>query len=245
MAPISLAWQDTACHILRHLMEGCGMEDGQTSVHSKKNVGGRPSERGESKRAPISMRTTPAIRAALEEAAERGGRSLAQEIEQRLERSVAADEGAGSVATAAFLASITADIGAIETATGKGWTVDLYTFGAVRFAIAEAVADLMPVPHDYADRVRDAIAEQKAVINVSGFVDDVMSDGPSSSLFDPADLAKWKKAYPDRLYEIASKAASQADEILNVISQEADRGREVFQEILEQREQIARLRKRT
>lgn len=245
MAPICLAWQDTACHILRHLMEGCGMEDGQTSVHSKKNVGGRPSERGESKRAPISMRTTPAIRAALEDAAERGGRSLAQEIEQRLERSVAADEGAGSVATAAFLASITADIGAIEAATGQGWTVDLRTFGAVRYAIAEAVADRMPVPRDYAARVRDAIAEQKAVGKVSDFVKDILTDGPTSSLFDPTDVAKWKHTYPDKVLEMSTNAVEQADELLGALSQEADRGREVFQEILDQRDQIARLRKRT
>lgn len=220
------------------------MSGERTSLHTKKNVGGRPPERGESKRAPISMRTTPAIRAALEAAAERGGRSLAQEIEQRLERSVAADENAGSAATAAFLASITADIGAIEAATGQGWTTDLRTFGAVRYAIAEAIADLMPVPEDYAARVRDAIAEQKAVGVASNLVEDILSGGPMSSMFDPADVEKWKRAYPDKITEMTSKAADDANNLLGALSEEADHGREVFKQIVEQRNQVAQLRKR-
>ncbi|TCM10335.1 hypothetical protein [Sphingomonas sp. PP-CC-3G-468] len=221
------------------------MEDGQTSLHAKKNVGGRPTERGESKRAPISMRTTPAIRAALEEAAERGGRSLAQEIEQRLERSVAADEGAGSVATAAFLASITADIGAIEAATGQGWTVDLRTFGAVRYAIAEAIADRMPAPVEYAARLRAAIAEQRGVTAAAGFAADLVSGRLPPSLFSPAVFDELKTTYPAQLDAMIAQADQESSELVAELEREADRGREVFQEILDQRDQIARLRKRT
>lgn len=51
-----------------------------------KNIGGRPPEygAGQSKRSPLSMRTTPALRLRLEKAAADSGLSLAQEVERRL-----------------------------------------------------------------------------------------------------------------------------------------------------------------
>ncbi len=219
------------------------MSDGQTSLHGKKNVGGRPPEREEVKRATINMRTTPTIRAALEDAAARGGRSLAQEIEQRLERSVAADEGAGSIATAAFLASITADIGAIETATGKGWTVDLRTYGAVRFAITEAVADLMPVTAEYAGRVRNALADVQGLSKATAFAGELMNGRLPASVF--PDAVKWKATAGATLDKMQGEVERETSELMAELESEADRGREIFQAIVDQREQIARLRKRS
>lgn len=48
--------------------------------------GGRPSMNGDGqqKRAPISMRTTPALRERIESAAQANGLSIAQEVERRL-----------------------------------------------------------------------------------------------------------------------------------------------------------------
>jgi hypothetical protein len=48
--------------------------------------------RGQAKRHPLNMRTTEAIRRRLEEAAEVSGRSLAQEVERRLEESFTQEE---------------------------------------------------------------------------------------------------------------------------------------------------------
>ena len=50
-------------------------------------MGRKPKPEGEAKRVPLGMRTTPLVRQRLEEAAARSGRSLAQEVELRLERS--------------------------------------------------------------------------------------------------------------------------------------------------------------
>lgn len=53
---------------------------------------GRPKkDRADAKRCPLNMRTTPALRERLEKCAARSGRSLAQEVEYRLEQSVMVD----------------------------------------------------------------------------------------------------------------------------------------------------------
>jgi predicted HicB family RNase H-like nuclease len=49
--------------------------------------GRKPLPEGEGKRAPLSMRTTQSLRVKLELAAAQSGRSLAQEVEHRLEQS--------------------------------------------------------------------------------------------------------------------------------------------------------------
>ena len=46
-----------------------------------------PKPKSEVKRAPLNMRTTPEARRKLEDAADKSGRSLAQEVEYRIERS--------------------------------------------------------------------------------------------------------------------------------------------------------------
>lgn len=132
--------------MLRYLREGYGMSDEATSLHTKKNVGGRPSERGESKRAPISMRTTPSIRAALEDAAERGGRSLAQEIEQRLERSVQWDEAYSPDTLEALFAIRSIMEGAQRV--GAPWTEDLTGWEIVVDGVMEVLFSMKPERRD-------------------------------------------------------------------------------------------------
>lgn len=119
-------------------MSGAG-----TSDQPKKNLGGRPTERGESKRAPISMRTTPAIRAALEAAAEKGGRSLAQEIEQRLERSVAQEE-AYSPDTFDALDAIRQMMEATHVRVGASWSDDLTAWEIVTNGIVDLMIAYRP-----------------------------------------------------------------------------------------------------
>lgn len=106
-------------------------------LHEKNTSRGRPTERGETKRATINMRTTPAIRAALEEAAASEGRSLAQEIEQRLERSIAADAVRGGVHNVRLVDAIAAEIATIEGMTGKRWNDDQVTFQLMLLSIPE------------------------------------------------------------------------------------------------------------
>ena len=109
-----------------------------------KNRGGRPPERDEAKRAAISMRITPATRAALDAAAAQAGRSLAQEVEQRLERSIENEAAKGGPATAALIHAIVADIAEIEAVTGKSWATDNVTYAAVRRAVIAAIVDRPP-----------------------------------------------------------------------------------------------------
>jgi hypothetical protein len=54
--------------------------------------GGRPRHGDDIKRVPLSFRTTPVLRDALDAAAATSGRSLAQEVELRLEQSFREDE---------------------------------------------------------------------------------------------------------------------------------------------------------
>jgi hypothetical protein len=144
-------------------MEGSGMSgDGIT-----KNRGGRPAERGEAKRSPINMRTTPATRAALEAAAERGGRSLAQEIEQRLERSIEQERQLGGPQTAALISAILSDIAAIEEITGDRWYKDIKTFGAVRYAMKEQIEDRMPMPRESVHAATGNLAGVEAVMKIT------------------------------------------------------------------------------
>ena len=56
-----------------------------------KNRGRPPLPAGRAKRAPLSFRTTAEVRSKMDRAASESGRSLAQEIEYRLERSVHLD----------------------------------------------------------------------------------------------------------------------------------------------------------
>lgn len=95
--------------------------------------GGRKPERDEIKRAAVAVRTTPTIKAKLEDAAREAGRSVTQEIEARLEASV------GLVATAEshdLLGQIAREIRRAEELTGKRWHKDLRTWAMVREALA-------------------------------------------------------------------------------------------------------------
>lgn len=92
---------------------------------------GRPALPDEQKRQQIGVRTSPALKAALEQAAAENGRSVAQEAEWRLQRTFEEEERAGGDHTARLLRIVGAEIEKIESITNKRWSKDLKTWAAV------------------------------------------------------------------------------------------------------------------
>jgi hypothetical protein len=131
-------------------------------VGNEKKQTGRPREKTEAKRSAIAVRTTPDVKARLVEAAKKSGRSLTQEIELRLERSVEAEDHAGGPATAALVQAIIADIAAIEAITGKSWAEDNVTYSAVRRAVIAAVCDRPPRRVENHEEVLATLKEARA-----------------------------------------------------------------------------------
>lgn len=98
--------------------------------------GGRKPEREETKRAAVAVRTTPKIKAALMAAAQEAGRSVTQEIEARLEASLAEDRQPRSPETVRLLTAVAADIERAEKLTGRRWHQHVTTWAMVREAMA-------------------------------------------------------------------------------------------------------------
>lgn len=92
---------------------------------------GRPALPEEQKRQQIGVRTSSALKLALEQAAGANGRSVAQEAEWRLERSIEDEQRAGGEHNASLLRIVAAEIEKIEQMTKKRWTKDLATWAAV------------------------------------------------------------------------------------------------------------------
>lgn len=92
---------------------------------------GRPALPEDQKRQQIGVRTSPALKLALEQAAGAHGRSVAQEAEWRLERSIEDEARAGGEHNASLLRIVAAEIEKIEQMTKKRWTKDLATWAAV------------------------------------------------------------------------------------------------------------------
>jgi hypothetical protein len=84
------------------------------------------------KRWIMSMRTTNDGRERLRLAAEANGRSLSEEIENRLERTFQSDDAAGGFANAAFVSLIGAIIRDVEAQGRKSWQSDYETWASVR-----------------------------------------------------------------------------------------------------------------
>ena len=93
------------------------------------------------KRAPLNTRTTLQLRDKVAEASKETGRSLAQEVELRLEQSFKSDDAINAAFGGKELASLFRLLGAaaeqVELKTGKSWRTDLDTFVAMRLAWAQ------------------------------------------------------------------------------------------------------------
>lgn len=104
----------------------------QKSRRSPGKRGRPPLASGEGKRFPLSLRTTKDVRDQLEAAAKRSGRSLAQEVEFRLERSFheedALNRDFGGKDRFNLMKWFAVSIGIAERITGKSWETDLETY---------------------------------------------------------------------------------------------------------------------
>jgi Arc-like DNA binding domain len=97
---------------------------------------------GGGKRHPLNMRTTKETRDRLEEAAVANGRSLAQEVEARLERSFAEEIGFGGaeLRQQAYLMASAFAIAGQNSAAGKpDWLQDTAPYGAAMGAVIDAL----------------------------------------------------------------------------------------------------------
>ena len=92
---------------------------------------GRPALPDDQKRQQIGVRTSPSLKASLEQAAAEKGRSVAQEAEWRLQQSFDDEQRAGGEHTASLLRIVAAEIEKIEASTGKRWSKNLTTWAAV------------------------------------------------------------------------------------------------------------------
>lgn len=97
---------------------------------------------GGGKRHPLNMRTTKETREKLESAAAANGRSLAQEVEVRLERSFAEDEGFGGpeMRQLAYLMTASFAVAGQRGAADKpDWITDPYNYSAGVAGVLDAL----------------------------------------------------------------------------------------------------------
>jgi hypothetical protein len=128
----------------------------------KKRRGGWPARTpAPGERVPMSFRVTPAFKAKLDQAAAESGKSLAQEVEQRLERSfVDAEIWGGHLNMAAHhaLAGVVFTMAGVSRKNPESWLSDPKTFETVlriwRVALKTAG---FPALKDYPD---DGAAEE-------------------------------------------------------------------------------------
>lgn len=112
----------------------------------EKNKGGRPREGTEVKRAPISMKTSPELRARIEGAAKASGLSMAQEVERRLLQSFDEEGRYGGPATAAFLQATARAIGVVEARMEADWLSDYATWHAAQRMVERQLKNWRPTP---------------------------------------------------------------------------------------------------
>ena len=106
-------------------------------------AGRKPRGEFKGKSATLTTRITPETRAALDRAAQKGGRSLSQEVEHRLYLSITRDRDHQRHirALARAIALLTQQV---ERATGKCWRDDPFTGEALRHAIEFLISHYAP-----------------------------------------------------------------------------------------------------
>jgi hypothetical protein len=116
-------------------------------------MGRKPKPVDEVKRHPIGFRTTKALFDRIHQAAEASQRSIAQEVEARLEHGFAAEDyeiqNWGSLDNSALFHLTAAAIHLAERQTGKQWRLDEATRTVVRSFFSNALETLaVPGPAD-------------------------------------------------------------------------------------------------
>jgi hypothetical protein len=176
---------------------------------------GRPRQSEEAKRVPVSFRTTPAMSEKIAAAAAASGRSVAQEVEARLELSFQEERIMGGSDTALLSKLIASAVAMIEIESGKPWTEDRMTWEAVNAAVGVTLRTFQPpIDLDIWDRHRDSAllpfldeASKLALIReeIEGLtkaypIDSEMPEGARSLLYNA-----WK-AYGPQLERVREKA---------------------------------------
>jgi head-tail adaptor len=142
------------------------------SEKRQKKPPGRPRHSpGEVKRVPLNMRTTPSLRAELEEAAGKSGRSLAQEVESRLERTFSEDHLKERLLGPYFQQLVNLGLmwSSVEQAHQKPFTEDEKTARAVADVTVAYIAELVKLSRSHFEqnslnvlggsRVRKAVSQ--------------------------------------------------------------------------------------
>src|SRR5688572_27612608 len=108
---------------------------------------GRPRLADEdAKRATINLRATSGTKDELAVHAKRSGRSLSQEVEHRLELSLAREREAQSESAAALVDFVRLAVSRIEAATGERWNEGPDTWQQVELVVRE-ILELNRPPH--------------------------------------------------------------------------------------------------
>ena len=117
-------------------------------VKRKRGRPALPPEQG--KRYPLNMRTTKTLRDSLSAAIRQSGRSLAQEVEHRLERSMHSDETRfdefGGETPYRLCQAFTGLAKCIEAKTGRSWAEDETTFAIAAHAWILVLRTMMNSP---------------------------------------------------------------------------------------------------
>lgn len=113
------------------------------------------------KRHPLNMRTTKVLREALEASAVENGRSLAQEVEQRLENSFRQDYAFGSRELTRFAFGVASHFAVVVQ--NADWTRDPVVYA--RGAAAVAAALLRDCPGEGEDRARAIESIASAILS--------------------------------------------------------------------------------
>lgn len=129
-----------------------------------KKRGGRPSERDEPKRAAIALRTTPAIKERLFEAAEARGRSITQEVEARIEESFALEAELGGARLKPTLMEIAAQFARAEKMAGAVWNDDPKAYWLARIMLDDWIKRARPTPSNF-EEVTTMEAERDKLIS--------------------------------------------------------------------------------
>lgn len=127
------------------------------------------------KRAQIPIRTSALLRQRLVEAATKNDRSLTQEIEQRLERSLELEDQFGRADTVGLVHAIVGAIEDVEVWTGAHWSEDQVTFHAALEAISSIVRDRQPRRWINQEQIEQTMAELEAAKLVRDVITDDLS----------------------------------------------------------------------
>lgn len=146
-----------------------------SDLEQVKRAGGRPREREEAKRAAVAVRTTPAIKQRLVQAAMQRGSSVTQEIERRIELSFEDEDRAGGQRAHSLFQLLAADIKAAEMITMRSWESDVTTWSAA-LHFMRAHLNLVRPPRVNEHAVEEALGAmiplEKAVMGLLDFLKD-------------------------------------------------------------------------